>query len=109
ISHAGSQSGLSMKRRSQSREIGRTMMINVVGGKHYARELLQQIIFFVCRSRGTDYPDCLPAIAISNFFKPPADQRKCFFPCRRDKPATVANQRLREAVFMIGKIEGVPS
>ena len=51
ISHAGSQSRLSMKRRSQSREVGRTMMINIVGVQHHARELLQQIIFFVGGAR----------------------------------------------------------
>ena len=80
-----------MKRRSQSREVGRTMMIDIVGAKHYARELLQQIIFFVGGTRRADYADRLPAIAISNFFKAPPDQRKCFFPCRRDQPSTLSN------------------
>ena len=69
-----------MKRQSQSREVGRSMMVNIVGAKHYARELLQQIIFFVGGARRADYANCLPAIAISNLAETATNQFECLLP-----------------------------
>src|SRR2546423_1367889 len=95
------------KRRSKSREVGSAVMIDVVGLHHYAGKLLKQIIFFVGGAIRTDYTNRLSAIFVANFFEPASHQFKCFFPRRRRQASVLANQRLGDAVFMIGEVESI--
>ena len=44
IGHAGGRIWLAAQRRRQGREVGRAVMIDVVGLQHYARELREQIM-----------------------------------------------------------------
>src|SRR5215467_11146094 len=80
-------------------------MIDVVGSEGSACEALQQVIFFVGSAVRADEADgFLAAGAVSGF------QLGCgglcgFFPGDREQLVTFANERLANALGMIGKIE----
>ena len=52
-------------------------------------------------------PIAEPPCCIANFGESLANHFKCFFPRRRRKLAILANQRLREAVFVVREIKSV--
>ena len=57
VAHRGRGVWLAGQRRSESREVGGAMMVDVVGAQHQARELLQQVILFVAGAVGADHAD----------------------------------------------------
>src|SRR5258708_9683888 len=83
------------------------MVIDIVGLQKYAREFRKQISCFVCGPRRANDANRLPAVFVANFSKLLSDHRKGFFPRRRNQLAFFSNKRLREALFVIRKIEGV--
>src|ERR1700692_791942 len=85
------------------------MMIDVVRSKHNAREFRQQIIFFVGCAIRPDDSNRNSAISVAHFAKAPADRFESLFPCGRRKLAVFANQRLRQALFMVREVESVSS
>ena len=107
IAHAGSRAGFAGERRGESRKIGRTVVVDVVGLQHHARELLQQIALFIGGSRRADHADRLTAVLIANFRKAPANQLECLFPCRRGQPAIAADKRLLNTFLAVGEVKSV--
>ena len=69
IAHAGGGFRFSRKRRGKSREVGRPVMVDVVGLQNHARELLQQIILFVSRAVGAHDANGRAAVLIANFLE----------------------------------------
>ena len=100
-------SGLSRQRRGESREVGGAVMVDVVGLQHHARELLQQVILFVGGAVRADDADRLPAMLLASFLEALSDQLKRLFPGGWRQLPILANQRLGQAVFVIGEIESV--
>src|SRR5215813_2640921 len=96
-----------MKCRRKRRQVRRTMVIDIVGTEHKACELLQQVTLFVGGSRRANHTNGFPAIAIANLAKLAADVLKGLFPRGGDETSISADERLREPVFVIGKIETV--
>ena len=85
-------------------------MIDVVGAEHRPGKLLQQVVFFVGGAVGADDADGLPPrlSRISRSFVPACSQR--LLPTDFGKLAVcLAQQRLGQAVGVVGKIEGVAS
>src|ERR1035437_398727 len=82
-------------------------MVDVIRLEYDAGKLRKQIIFFVGGAIRPNHADRASAIAIANFAKPFSDQLKSFFPSRRRQLAVLANQRLREALFLMREGESV--
>ena len=82
-------------------------MIDIIRLQHHARELREQISFFVRGASRADHADRRSAILVANLGELLPDQLKRFFPGGRSQLAILANQRLRQPLFMIREIEGV--
>src|SRR5690242_18789399 len=74
VTHAGGGSRFALKRRSQGREVGGAVMVDVVGLQYHARELLQQVILFVGSAVRTHDSDRLPAVLLAGFLEALSDQ-----------------------------------
>ncbi len=85
------------------------MVVNVVGAQHGARELLQQIIFFVGGAIGADHAERLPAVRVLDLLELFANQVDGFFPGCGLELALAADHGLLEAARVVRKIEGVAS
>src|SRR5437870_4373053 len=109
IPHARGHFWLARKRSGEGREVGSAVVVDVIRSEHHTRELLKQVILFVRRAGRAHNSDCPPALTIANFFEARSDQFKSLFPGRRRKSAIFADQRLREPILMVRKIEGVTS
>src|ERR1700722_16472233 len=84
-------------------------MIEVVRLQYSASEFREQVRFFVGSAGRTDHPDRPAAVVVADFRKLLPDQLERFFPCRRSQPAFLADQRLRQSLFVIGKVEPIAS
>ena len=107
VRHAGGCIGLTAQRRRKGREVGRAVMIDVVGLQHHTREFRKQISFFVRGARRSDHSDRGASIFFSNFGELFSDQIKGFFPRCRSQLALLANERLRQPIFVIGEIKSI--
>src|SRR6266480_4180203 len=99
VAHARSRFGLSCQSCGESGEVGRTMMIDIIGLQDDACELLQQIVFFVrstVRAHDADGPCALMIADIGEAFP---DQLESFFPRGWSEAAIFANERLSDAVI----------
>src|SRR3974390_1218942 len=108
IAQGSRRVGLARHRRCESREVRRAMVVDVVGPKHRACELLQQVVLFVAGTVGTNNSTDSGACR-SRFLESTGDQLERLVPRRRNKLPVTFNQRARDALFMVGKIEGVAS
>src|SRR5580658_4943697 len=80
VPHTGRGFPLSRKSRYQGREVRSAMVVDVVSTKNHASELLQQVVFFVCRAVRAENPDRVSSRLIADFLEPPSDQFEGFFP-----------------------------
>src|SRR6266567_5786149 len=64
----------------EGRVVRGALVVDVVGLKHGARELLEEIIFFVGGAVGAENADCLSALAIANGFELGAGEAECILP-----------------------------
>src|ERR1700682_6301146 len=83
------------------------MMVDIIGLQNDARELLQQIAFFIRSSIRAHNPDTLSALMVTNIGHTFPYQHERFFPRRWSKTAILANERLGDAVIVIREIECV--
>ena len=89
--------------------VGGAVVVDVVGAEDGARELLQQVGFFVGGAVGADDADgsCRRALSrISRSFLP-AKSRASSQLTGCELAVGLADERLGEAVFVIGEVEGV--
>ena len=83
------------------------MVIDVVGLKNHASELLQQVVLFVRGAVRPDDADARAAVLICTLAQPFSRELQRIFPRGGNQAPVLANQRLLEPVFMVGEIEGV--
>src|SRR5438874_6864532 len=103
IPHAHGHFWLARKRSGEGREVGSTMVIDIIRSQHHPRELLQKVIFFVRRAGRAHNSNRTSTLAVANFLEARSDQFKSFFPGRRRKSAILADQRLREPILTVRK------
>ena len=94
VAHGRRALGLADNRGSESREVGRAVVVNVVGLEHHAGELLQEIALLVRGAVGAENSDRRSALAVANGGELFADQLERFFPGRRRQSPVLANERL---------------
>ena len=86
--------------------IGAALVVDVVGLEHRARELLQQVILFVGGAVGADDADGRAAARVANLLQFAGGNAKRVLPRGRFELAgRIANQRLRQAVGALDKVE----
>ncbi len=73
IAHACGHFRLTRKRSGEGREVGSTVVIDVVCAQHHPRELLEQIIFFIRRARRAHNSNRTSTLAVANFFEARSD------------------------------------
>ena len=84
------------------------MVINIVGGKNGASELLEEIRFFVGGPVRSDDADGRAAFGVANLAQPLAGEVHGLVPAHRFQLAVgFADERLRKAVFAIGEVKCV--
>src|SRR5579863_8791968 len=83
------------------------MVVDIVRLEDDAGKLREQVRFFVCDACRSDHANRRPAIAVANLGKLFPNQLESFFPTRWRQLACFANQRPRQALFMVCEIEGV--
>src|SRR6185503_4951203 len=83
------------------------MVVDAICLQNCARELLQQVIFFVGGAIRADDPNGLTTLLIADVGEVPSDQLKGFFPGGGEEASFFANERLGQAIFVIGKVKSV--
>ncbi len=86
--------------------IGGALVVDVVGAENGARELLQQVVFFVGGAVGADDADGRTAARVANFFQFAGGDADRVLPRGGFELALrVADERLREAVGALDEVE----
>src|SRR5438105_3103896 len=107
VAHAGARPRFFRHRGGKRRKVGGAVVVDIIGLKGYASELLQQIIFFVCVAVRSEYSYSLSTMLLANFLEAPPDQLECVLPRGRSQLSVLANQRLRDSISVLGKVERV--
>src|SRR5271165_806902 len=105
--HTGGGFWLASKCRGKGREVGSTVMVDIVSLQHHASKFLQQVVLFVRGAVRAENPNRLSTILVANLGESFSNQSKRLFPCGRSQPAVLANQRLRQPIFVMRKIESI--
>jgi len=83
-------------------------MIDVVGAEHRAGKLLQQVGFFVRDAARADHAHRLAAARVANLTQLLTGKVQCLFPAHcLEFAIRLLHQRLRHAVFAVGKVKAV--
>src|ERR1700690_4372476 len=86
--------------------VGGALVVDVVGAENSTREFLQQVVFFVGGAIGADDGNGVAAARVANFFELAGRKAECMFPSGGFAFACgISNERLRQAVFTVDKIE----
>src|SRR5271165_6579624 len=97
----------SCKRRGKGREVGGAVVIDVVGAQHQPRKLLQQVVLFVAGAVRTDDADRSRTSIGEGLLEFRGDEFERLLPGRRSELTLALDERLPNAVLMMGKVEGV--
>ena len=101
---------LSRDRAGEGGVVGGAVMIDVVGSQHRPGQLLQQVVFLVGGAVGADDADGAAAPALANFAQLGACVLQRLLPTDFGELAVrLAQQRLGQAVGVVGKVKGVAS
>jgi hypothetical protein len=75
-------------------------VIDIVCAENSARELLEEIILFVCRGVRADHPDRGPTFGVANLFEFGGDDADGVLPCGGfERAFGVADEGLGEALL----------
>src|SRR5215472_7817403 len=99
---------LTCKSRGESREVGRAVVINVVGAQHGPRKLLQKVVLFVGRALRTNHGGG-GGPGRSGFFVLGGNQLKRFVPRRGNELSIAFDQRPSNAIGTMREVEGITS
>src|SRR5215472_4315864 len=107
VAHSGGGLRLIHKSGRESRKVGRAVVVDVVGLKHQAGELLQQVVFFIGGPIRPDDTYSTATISVPHLGKAFSDQLKGFFPRRRHELPALADERLLDPLIIASEIEGI--
>ena len=106
VAQAGGLAGASSKGAGEGCVVGGACVVDVVGFEHRARELLQQVVFFVGGAVGADDADGCAAARVANLFELAGGEADRVFPGGGFELAVcVADERLRKAVGAVNEVE----
>src|SRR5579864_146077 len=107
LAHGRSSVWLAGERGGESREVGRAVMVDVVGVQHHAGKFREQVIFLIRRAARANHADRVSAVFVPNFGEAFANVGERFFPGCGSQLAIFADERLRQPVGMLGEVEGI--
>ena len=96
-----------LERCGEGDEVGRAVVVDVVGADHRAGELLEEVVLLVGGAVGADDADAVGAAVLAEVAKFVAGEVEGFVPADGRELAVFADERGGESLDVVGEVEGV--